>query len=830
MRLSLSKMAAAIAAVASCVSFTIAQPCGQWSDAFALNKLGGRIQASVMFDDGTGPALYVAGEFANSDFPGRKGIAKWNGSQFIAVGGGLNGPGWALTVFDDDGNGPHAPALYVGGTFTEAGGVPANSLAKWNGTTWADVDGGVVGTVYALQGHDDGSGPGLYIGGDFFNNSCIQVHRNGAWSDLAGGVQLFGNTGYVMAMASFQGSLYVGGFFDTAGGVAANAIAKWSNGAFTTLGTGLNAGGSSAVVSRLLAVDLPSTNGPALIVAGSIQSAGGVNAGPIVRWNGTTWATMNAGFSSAEPKALCVYNDGTGDAIFAGGVLTQGSGVSKWTGTTWELIASVPLRTGVPLGIDTMTVMTGNRLFTGGMFTRIGSIAAPCAATYSNGQWTAADAWGLGLDGAVNALDVFDVGDGPRLYAGGSFRLAGGVNAAGVARMNAAGTAWEPVAVLLSPASGSIKCMEVFNDGTGPALYVGGSFTLINDITAANIAKWRPGQLWQQVGAGLSSLNTQVFGSVYSLEVHRDPGAATSSLYATGLIQYTGQTQITNVVKLVGNTWTSVGAGPGPIGTGGAYLRSIDLDGAGPNSAKLYFGGVFLPISSWNGTTWTPEPFSLNTTVVSCIEALDTGSGMAIYAGGDITSPFIGSLAKRGIDAWENVGISPRFPNGGGSGGSADNGAVKAILAVPQGAGTSIYMTGILGSRSSTGYQNVAAFDGNSWYGLGGGLASRFPGPDGRGAAMVSHNNAIYVGGKFERYYNDSFETEWHATYNVAKWIPCAPLCSADFNQDGVLDFFDYLDFVAAFAVQDPSADFNADSVIDFFDYLDFVQAFAVGC
>ena len=54
--------------------------------------------------------------------------------------------------------------------------------------------------------------------------------------------------------------------------------------------------------------------------------------------------------------------------------------------------------------------------------------------------------------------------------------------------------------------------------------------------------------------------------------------------------------------------------------------------------------------------------------------------------------------------------------------------------------------------------------------------------------------------------------------------------CAADFNGDGIVDFFDYLDFVAAFSANAPAADFNGDSVIDFFDYLDFVAAFAAGC
>ncbi|MBU6413892.1 MAG: DNRLRE domain-containing protein [Planctomycetes bacterium] len=55
-------------------------------------------------------------------------------------------------------------------------------------------------------------------------------------------------------------------------------------------------------------------------------------------------------------------------------------------------------------------------------------------------------------------------------------------------------------------------------------------------------------------------------------------------------------------------------------------------------------------------------------------------------------------------------------------------------------------------------------------------------------------------------------------------------VCVADYNQDTVIDFFDYLDFVADFSSNAAGADFNADTVIDFFDYLDFVAAFSSGC
>jgi hypothetical protein len=54
--------------------------------------------------------------------------------------------------------------------------------------------------------------------------------------------------------------------------------------------------------------------------------------------------------------------------------------------------------------------------------------------------------------------------------------------------------------------------------------------------------------------------------------------------------------------------------------------------------------------------------------------------------------------------------------------------------------------------------------------------------------------------------------------------------CRADFNSNGTVDLFDYLDFVQAFANEESAADFNGNGTIDFFDYLDFAEEFAAGC
>jgi len=84
------------------------------------------------------------------------------------TGGQVRSRGWpgavfALTVF---GMGP-GPNLIVGGGFLEAGGAPANRIAKWNGSQWSALGSGIDFRVSALTAFDDGTGPVLYAGGLF---------------------------------------------------------------------------------------------------------------------------------------------------------------------------------------------------------------------------------------------------------------------------------------------------------------------------------------------------------------------------------------------------------------------------------------------------------------------------------------------------------------------------------------------------------------------------------------------------------------------------------------------------------------------------------------
>lgn len=73
----------------------------------------------------------------------------------------------------------------------------------------------------------------------------------------------------------------------------------------------------------------------------------------------------------------------------------------------------------------------------------------------------------------------------------------------------------------------------------------------------------------------------------------------------------------------------------------------------------------------------------------------------------------------------------------------------------------------------------------------------------------------------------------WAGTFGLAAIGDLPQACPADFNRDGIIDFFDYDAFVGCFegGPCDPgAADFNADGFVDFFDYMDFVGAFETGC
>jgi hypothetical protein len=136
------------------------------------------------------------------------------------------------------------------------------------------------------------------------------------------------------------------------------------------------------------------------------------------------------------------------------------------------------------------------------------------------------------------------------------------------------------------------------------------------------------------------------------------------------------------------------------------------------------------------------------------------------------------------------------------------------------------------GSVIASNDDSCAGFLSQLSFGVGGRPATLDGDPyDGQDGALAGGVYYLAVGGyplRFSPYW--TVLTVAPRSGSTALRFSLGAPCLADFNGDGSSDFFDYLDFVAAFDAEDLAADFNGDQTVDFFDYLDFAAAFDAGC
>jgi hypothetical protein len=219
-------------------------------------------------------------------------------------------------VFDDGGG----EALFAGGQFTIAGGVGASRIARWDGTSWTPLGSGLAGgagAVRALTVYDDGGGAALFAGGQFTTAGGGAANRvaswdGSSWTALGSGVNMT-----VHALTVFGGELHAGGNFTFAGGALASRIARWDGASWTPLGSGV-----SGNVTSLTVFDGD------LYVGGQFTTAGGAPASRIAQWDGASWSPLGSGmiglfFPSSRVLALSAFDDGDGEALYAGGTFTS---------------------------------------------------------------------------------------------------------------------------------------------------------------------------------------------------------------------------------------------------------------------------------------------------------------------------------------------------------------------------------------------------------------------------------------------------------------------------------------------------------------------------
>jgi trimeric autotransporter adhesin len=571
-----------------------------WSSLGGVPGTDGSVYAVTA---GVGTDVYVGGSFYAVGDVLARGVAKWDGTNWNALGAGIMGPGdsgrsvFALAVSGDD--------LFAGGDFLSMGGVAAQSVARWDGVKWTTLGSGLDGRVLclAVRGNE------LFAAGEFLTAGGMDASRIARWDGVIWSPVGAGFNAPVRALAFAGEHLYAAGDFTASGERQANYIARWNGDEWVAVGEGVD-----APVGAMAAID------DLLYIGGDFEKAGSVSAKRVAKWDGSSWASLGEGSAALSVRALA----NIGGVLYAPRYReVQGVPVgvlSKWNGNVWEDLTAWHwgvtaiggheesyfvggLHNGVPEGRSLTRWTRSTKLTIGaGIPGTVRALATRGRSVFAAGdisqkprnysvlEWDGI-AWrplgkGMSGDGYPNvaALAVMD----DVLYAGGGFTRADETEARGVAKWN--GERWVPVG---SGFEGVVSCMAVADQ----YLFVGG-YLKVGGNSFSGVAKWN-GVSWAPA-AWLNDPNGQV-KAVAFVNGELYVGGTTSFFHSGGRpVSY-------NVAKWDGIGWTplngGVSGGVGRVGVNSLIANGNDLIAAGSFTIA---GGVGANnVARWDGTSWS---------------------------------------------------------------------------------------------------------------------------------------------------------------------------------------------------------------------------------
>lgn len=243
----------------------------------------------------------------------------------------------------------------------------------------------------------------------------------------------------------------------------------------------------------------------------------------IVKWDGSTWQPVGAGYQHAGHQLKYLGNH----LYFVGyePTTTDSNWVYQYGGTNFSPIGEgVYLTNAVAGGSQTANLYAleeyNGKIIASGEFNRVGNKAISGIMQWDGSAW---DSLGSGLSGNIAGTSpVMYPHDlcklGTDLIVAGNFQKAGGITVNGIARWD--GSQWYNLGAGFN---GTVYGICVFNG----ELYAGGDFTMSGSTTLKCIAKWN-GTSWVDPGFRVYYNNSGYYSFVHTLKVFN------SKLYIAG--------------------------------------------------------------------------------------------------------------------------------------------------------------------------------------------------------------------------------------------------------------------------------------------------------
>jgi hypothetical protein len=336
-------------------------------------------------------------------------------------------------------------------------------LASPSQAEWNTVVTGLDNTVRALafDARDN-----LYLGGYFNRAGGASVNRLAEWTrtnwaapwrTLNSGAD---NLVQALAVEPASGVLYAGGWFTQPGAY----LAAWDGNAWSSPGGGMNG------PVYALAVD----GAGRLYAGGNFSVAGDSAARHVAWWDGATWHPLGGGLDG--PVSVLAF-DGNGRLYAGGGFLRDGNDrtqlnyIAYWDGAEWKALGN-----GTTGGVHALALDQAGNLYAGGQFAGVPGLRTNNIARWDGAKWYAL---GSGMDGPVHDLLFTERG---RLYAAGAFLTAGGVTVNHLGEWD--GSAWRGVD------GGTDGPLHALAQDSAGRLFVAGEFSRAGAIASNRLAYW----------------------------------------------------------------------------------------------------------------------------------------------------------------------------------------------------------------------------------------------------------------------------------------------------------------------------------------------------